>query len=237
MQQNPEFSLRSVVKRFGHRTVLRELTLDIAPGEIVLLLGENGAGKSTLLRLLSSLTRPSSGQLLFRGMPLKGEAAQGMRRELGVLSYEARLYPDLTARENLRVFGTLHGVDGLETRAEQVLEKVGLRDVPEVPVRAFSSGMSKRLGIARLLLSDPKVVLLDEPYASLDVTSQRLIDGMLYDLRNRGGTAVLVTHQFPAGIAACTRAIVLQQGTLRYNQPVSNLDAAACAALMQREAA
>jgi heme exporter protein A len=237
MQQSPEFSLRAVVKRFGHRTVLREISLDIAPGEIVLLLGENGAGKSTLLRLLSSLTRPSSGTLLFRGQPLKGEAAEQMRRELGVLSYEARLYPDLTARENLRVFGTLHGVEGLATRIEDMLERVGLRDVPEVPVRAFSSGMSKRLGLARLQLTAPKVVLLDEPYASLDVASQGLIDGMLHDLRRQGGTAILVTHQFPPGIAACTRAVVLQQGALRYNQPVSNLDAAACAALLQREAA
>jgi heme exporter protein A len=226
-----------VVKRFGHRTVLRELTLEIASGEIVLLLGENGAGKSTLLRLLSSLTRPSAGDLHFRGQPLKGEVAQGLRRELGVLSYEARLYPDLTARENLRVFGTLHGVQGLEARLEAMLEHVGLQDIPAVPVRAFSSGMSKRLGIARLLLNQPKVVLLDEPYASLDVASQGLIDGMLHDLRRQGGTAILVTHQFPPGIAACTRAIVLQQGALRYNQPVSNLDAAACAALLQRAAA
>src|SRR5579863_5886161 len=86
----PEFSLRSLAKRYGHRTVLRDLTLDIVPGEIVLLLGENGAGKSTLLRLLAALTRPSDGELLFRGLPLKGEAAQGLRRDLGVLSYEAR---------------------------------------------------------------------------------------------------------------------------------------------------
>jgi heme ABC exporter ATP-binding subunit CcmA len=237
MQPTPEFSLRSVVKRFGHRTALRDVTLDIVPGEIVLLLGENGAGKSTLLRLLSTLTRPSAGALLFRGQPLQGDAAQALRRELGVLSYEARLYPDLTARENLRVFGTLHGVPGLAARSEALLERVGLKDVPDVPVRAFSSGMSKRLGVARLLLSEPRVVLLDEPYAALDARSQALMDGLLRDLRESGGTAVVVTHQFPPGIAACTRAVVLHQGTLRYNQPVSNLDAAACAALLQRAAA
>jgi heme exporter protein A len=233
----PEFSLRSLAKRYGHRTVLRDLTLDIVPGEIVLLLGENGAGKSTLLRLLAALTRPSDGELLFRGLPLKGEAAQGLRRDLGVLSYEARLYPDLTARENLRVFGTLHGVVDWKDRSEAVLERAGLREVPEVPVRAFSSGMTKRLGLARLLLTRPRVVLLDEPYASLDGASQGLIDELLRELRASGGTAVVVTHQFPAGVSVCTRAIVLQQGTLRYNQPVSNLDAAACVALLRQEAA
>jgi ABC-type multidrug transport system ATPase subunit len=101
-------------------------------------------------------------------------------------------------------------------------------------VRVFSSGMTKRLGLARLLLSEPKVVLLDEPYASLDSASLGLIDGLLGDLKRAGGTALLVTHQYPPGIALCTRAVVLHRGALRYNQPVAGLDAAACAELMQR---
>ena len=237
MQPAPEFSLRGVVKRFGHRTVLRDLSLEIPRGEIVLLLGENGAGKSTLLRLLSALTRPSGGELLFRGRPLQGDVAQAMRRELGVLSYEARLYPDLTARENLRVFGTLHGVPDLAARVERELERVGLGDVPEVPVRTFSSGMSKRLGLARLLLNEPRIVLLDEPYAALDARSQGLMDSLLHNLRAAGGTAVVVTHQFPPGVSACTRAAILHQGILRYNQPVERLDAAGCAALLRQVAA
>lgn len=230
----PEFFLHSVTKRYGHRAVLRDLTFDVGAGECVLLLGENGAGKSTLLRLLAALSRPSEGELLFRGQPLRGDGADALRRELGVLSHETRLYPDLTARENLRVFGTLYGVAPLRPRIEQALERVGLGAVPDVPVRVFSSGMTKRLGLARLLLSAPRVVLLDEPYASLDAGSLGLIDGLLEGILRAGGTAVLVTHQFPPGVALCTRAVVLHQGTLRYNQPVSGLDAAACAALMQR---
>lgn len=234
MQPTPIFSLRAVTKRYGHRPVLRELSFEVAAGECVLVLGENGAGKSTLLRLLAALTRPSEGELSFRGRPLKGDAADALRRELGVLSHETRLYPDLTARENLRVFGTLHGVERLGARSEEVLERVGLGGTPEVPVRVFSSGMTKRLGLARLLLSAPRIVLLDEPYASLDSGSLGLIDGVLGDLKRSGGTAILVTHQYPEGIALCTRAVVLHQGTLRYNQPAAGLDAATCAALLQR---
>jgi len=233
----PEFALRGVTKRFGHHAVLRELTFDLPAGECVLVLGENGAGKSTLLRLLAALSRPSEGELLFRGQPLRGDGADALRRELGVLSHETRLYPDLTARENLRVFGTLSGVEPLHPRIEAALEQVGLAATPDVPVRVFSSGMTKRLGLARLLLSRPRVVLLDEPYASLDAGSLGLIDRLLESILRAGGTAVLVTHQFPPGVALCTRAVVLHQGTLRYNRPVAGLDAAACAALMERATA
>jgi heme exporter protein A len=234
MQPQAEFSLRALVKRFGHHTVLRELSFDIAPGECVLLLGENGAGKSTLLRLLAALSRPSAGELHFRGKPLQGETAAALRAELGVLSHESRLYPDLTARENLHVFGTMHGLDRLSTRIGEALEQVGLKDAPEVPVRVFSSGMTKRLGLARVLLGRPRVLLLDEPYASLDSASLGLIDSVLEDVKRAGGTAVLVTHQFPPGVAHCNRVVVLHRGTLRYNQRAAGLDAAACAALLQR---
>jgi heme exporter protein A len=232
MQPTPEFSLRAVTKRYGHRAVLRDVTLDLAAGECVLVLGENGAGKSTLLRLLSALTRPTSGELQFRGEPLHGPIATILRHELGVLSPEPRLYADLTAHENLRLFGTLHGLSNLKTRIEGVLERVGLGTVPELPVRTFSSGMSKRLGLARLFLSEPRIVLLDEPYANLDAASQSLIDELLGDLKRSGGTAILVTHQFPPGVTLCTRALVLHQGTLRYNRPVTGLDAAACAEIL-----
>lgn len=233
----PEFSLRSVVKRFGHRAVLCDISLEIAVGEIVLLLGENGAGKSTLLRLLAGLTPPSEGEVRFRGKPLTGDAAQALRRELGVLSHETRLYPDLTARENLRVFGTLHGIAPLRPPIEASLERVGLANVPDLPIRTFSSGMTKRLGLARLLLTNPRIVLLDEPYSSLDTASLGLIDGMLGGLKRSGGTAIVVTHQFPPGIALCTRAVVLHRGILRYNRPASGLGATECAALMQHAAA
>jgi len=97
--------------------------------------------------------------------------------------------------------------------------------------------MSKRLGLARLLLNEPRIVLLDEPYAALDARSQGLMDSLLHNLRAAGGTAVVVTHQFPPGVSACTRAAILHQGILRYNQPVERLDAAGCAALLRQVAA
>jgi len=229
------FSLERVAKRFGYAPVLEEVTFDLAEGETALLLGNNGAGKSTLLRILSTLMRPSTGVLRFRGKALPG-AGDAARRELGVISHESRLYGDLTAAENLRLFGTLYGVDGLAAAIPAALERVRLADVPGVPVRAFSSGMVKRLALARLLLYRPRVLLLDEPYSGLDQASLALFDAFLREFRESGGTSVLVTHQFTGGVGLCSRVLILHRGRLVYNQPAQGLDAAACAALLGRHA-
>jgi heme exporter protein A len=229
------FSLDRVAKRFGYAPVLEDVSFDLPEGECALLLGNNGAGKSTLLRILSTLMRPSAGTVRFRGLALP-EAGDAARRELGVISHESRLYGDLTARENLRLFGTLYGVEGLSGAVPAVLERVRLDDVPDVPVRAFSSGMVKRLGLARLLLYRPRVLLLDEPYSGLDQSSLELFDAYLREFRGGGGTVVLVTHQFTNGIGLCNRVLILHRGRLVYNQPAQHLDAATCARLLRERA-
>src|SRR5262249_18466910 len=157
-------------KRFGYAPVLEDVSCEIAEGDCALLLGNNGAGKSTLLRILSTLMRPSAGELRYRGQPI-AEAGGLARREPGVLSHDSRLYGDLTAAENLRLFGTLYGADDLRHAVPAALERVRLADVPDIPARAFSSGMTKRLALARLLLYRPHVLLLDEPYSGLDQVS------------------------------------------------------------------
>ncbi|MDH4246788.1 MAG: heme ABC exporter ATP-binding protein CcmA [Deltaproteobacteria bacterium] len=227
------FDLHAVEKSFGHRQALRGITCEVAAGEFVLLLGNNGAGKSTLLRILSTLMRPSTGQVRFQGQPLH-DSGGAARARLGVISHESRFYPDLTAMENLRVFGTLYGVTDLPTILRASLAEVRLDDVPDVPVRGFSSGMLKRLAIARLLLYSPPVLLLDEPYSGLDQTSIALLDAYLRRFRDGGGTTVLVTHQFTGGVGLCTRIILLHQGRLVYNQPESGVTAARCAELLQQ---
>lgn len=232
MQRQPVYSLSSVGKRFGYRSVLENISLDVAPGEFVLLLGNNGAGKTTLLRILSTLARPSSGEVRFRGAPMAGNEAA--RAEVGMISHDSRFYPDLTAWENLRVFGTLYRVQDLRTRTAEALAEVRLDDVPDIPVRGFSSGMLKRLAIARLLLYHPDVLLLDEPYSGLDQASIRLLDGFLGAFRDGGGTTVMVTHQFTGGVALSNRAVILQRGRLVYNQAVEGLTPEQCAALLQQ---
>lgn len=229
----PVYSLEGVGKLFGYRTALEEVSFQISEGEFVLLLGNNGAGKSTLLRILSTLMRPSNGKVAFRGGAFP-KAAGTARRELGMISHDSHCYPDLTAWENLRVFGTLHGVPQLAERSREALAEARLDDVPDVPVRAFSSGMLKRLAIAKVMLTRPRVLLLDEPYSGLDQGSIALLDAFLRTFRDGGGTTVMVTHQFTGGVGLASRIAVLQRGVLVYNQPMQDVTPEVCAGLLQR---
>lgn len=227
------FSLKGVGKRFGHHRILENVGFDIQKGEFVLLLGANGAGKSTLLKIMSTLMRPSEGVILFEGKDF-GKHGEFVRRSLGVISHESRFYGDLTARENLKVFGTLYGVEQLKTRIEEALEELRLIEFPDVPVRAFSSGMMKRLAFARLALYRPPMLLLDEPYSGLDKESVELLDDFLSNFGNSGGTTVMVTHQFTGGVDLSNRILILHRGALVYNQAEQNVTAAHCAALLDQ---
>lgn len=232
----PIFELDSVTKQIGHRPILRGLSLTIEPGAFSLLLGNNGAGKTTLLRLLCGLMRPSSGTLRFRGRPLASASVE-LRRAAGLLSHETRLYGDLTAAENLRLAGKLYGVNDLRKRVPESLERVRLDHVRDIPVRTFSSGMAKRVAIARLLLCEPAVMLLDEPYSGLDQESVELLDETLETFQQSGGTAIMATHQFTPRTARCGRILILHQGSLVYNQAESQPGAERCAELLNRYSA
>ncbi len=233
MQAQPLFSAAAIGKRFGHRHILRDVSFEVNQGEFLLLLGSNGAGKSTLLRILSSLMRPSSGSMLFNGRPYAAAGAK-LRGAIGMISHESQFYGDLTARENLRVFGTLYGVHDLRGKIASALEECGLAGFPDVPVRAFSSGMVKRLALGRLALYNPRVLLLDEPYSGLDQDSVQALDAFLERFKGSGGTTVMVTHQFTRGVAHCDRLLILHRGALVYNQPVENITGDHCAALLDR---
>ena len=229
-------ALRGVGKRFGRRYVLREIDADIHAGEMTLLLGNNGAGKSTLLKLLSTLMRPSEGTLYFRGQPYL-RSAEAVRAAVGMISHESRFYQDLSARENLHVYGTLYGVRDLAPRIVQALAATNLQAVIDVPVRAFSSGMSKRLALARLQLYAPQVLLLDEPYSGLDQVSIGMMDRFLSAFKAQGGTTLLVTHQFTNGVQLCDRILIVDQGHVVYHQREHSPDAARCVDLLQAHTA
>ena len=227
------YTMEGIGKRFGYRAALEDVSCEIAEGEFLLLLGNNGAGKTTLLKILSTLMRPSSGLVTFRGRPFPAASASA-RRDLGVISHDSHSYPDLTALENLRVFGTLYRVPDLRRRSAEVLEAARLEDVPDVPVRAFSSGMLKRLSIAKVMLYRPRVLLLDEPYSGLDMGSVELLDAFLQQFQAGGGTTVMVTHQFTGGIGMATRIAVLLRGRLVYNRSEQHVTAGHCAELLHR---
>ena len=231
MQQTSAFSLTGLGKRFGYRKVLERITLKVGQGEFLLVLGNNGAGKSTLLRVLSSLMRPSEGSLLFFGKTF-GEWGPKARSRLGMISHDPQVYGALTALENLKLWAVLYGVESARAAITSAVEQVGLEHTGGIPVRAYSSGMLKRLAIARLLLHKPEVLLLDEPYAGLDQDSIALFDQYLAGFQAGGGTVVLVTHQFSQGIELSNRVVILHQGVLRYNKPAQGLTAETCARLL-----
>ncbi len=185
--------VKKLVKRFGLKTVLRGLDFEVQPGEFVALLGPNGAGKTTFLRILSSLTRPTSGEIRVAGCRLPAQAA-AVRRNLGVVSHLPLLYGDLSAEENLRFYGKMYGVLDLGQRIDEILELVGLQSRRRELVRTFSRGMQQRLAIGRAVLHDPDVLLFDEPHTGLDQDACDMLDRLLQDVSGQGRTIVMTSH-------------------------------------------
>jgi len=202
---------RGLEKRFGRTAALRGIDLEVAPGESLAVLGPNGAGKSTLLRLVAGLSRPSAGTLRVAGHPATRREA---RARVGYVGHATLLYPALTARENLIFAGRLHGVPQPDARADALLEDEGLAGVALRPAGDFSRGMAQRLSIARGLVHDPEIVLLDEPFTGLDRRSADRLAARLGLLHQEGRTVVLVTHDLPRALQVAERAIVLASGRL-----------------------
>lgn len=226
--------VRSLSKAFGSKYALRGVDLRVMPGESVVLFGPNGAGKTTLVRILSSLSRPSSGTVRIGGLDLATHA-DGIRRYLGVVSHAPLLYDSLSAAENLRFFAGLYGMSRPEARIAELLERVGLAARRNDLVRTYSRGMVQRLAIARALLHDPELLLLDEPDTGLDPQAAEMLHGLLAELSGRGPaegqrgkrTIVTVTHSLERGLALADRAVILAAGRVVYNEPVAGLSPAA----------
>lgn len=206
--------VRGLVKRFGPKIILRQMDFTVEQGEFVALLGPNGAGKTTFLRILSSLSRPTMGNVKIGGYLLPHHAA-AVRRRLGVVSHQPLLYGDLTAEENLRFYGRMYAVDGLEDRISEVLDQVGLilrrRDL----VRTFSRGMQQRLAIGRAILHDPEVLLLDEPHTGLDQDACDMLDQALRQVAVRGRTVVMTSHDLGRAEDLASRFDVLIRGSIQ----------------------
>jgi heme exporter protein A len=184
--------------------------LELAAGECVAVLGPNGAGKSTLLRMVATLLRPEAGTLVVCGSTLPAGAGQA-REAIGYLGHDPLVYLDLTAAQNLELYADLYGLDDVGDRVRRALDRVGLLPRSFDAVRTFSRGMAQRLGLARALLHEPSLLLLDEPYAGLDAAGARLLDGVLGDL-GTGRGAVIVTHEGERGVSLADRVLVLRAG-------------------------
>ncbi|GIV65558.1 MAG: ABC transporter ATP-binding protein [Bellilinea sp.] len=214
--------VRSLVKRFGAKIVLRQLNFHVDAGEFVALLGPNGAGKTTFLRILASLARPSLGEVWVAGFRLPQQAAH-VRRRLGVVSHQPLLYGDLSAEENLRFYGRMYAVEDLESRIHEVLELVGLVARRRDLVRTFSRGMQQRLAIGRAILHDPDVLLLDEPHTGLDQDACDMLDGVLRQIAGQGRTVVMTSHDLARVEDLASRFDVLTGGRITASQPANGL--------------
>ncbi len=203
-------------KTFGHFTALGGVTLNVKRGEFVTLFGRNGAGKTTFLKIVATLIRHTRGKLRVEGIDLDEEPEQA-RRRIGFLSHNTYLYRDLNPVENLQFFGRLYGVANPDGRIQSLLERVGLSRRATDPVRSFSRGLHQRLGIARVMLHDPSLILLDEPYTGLDANAVETLNTMLDEAAAAGKTIVLTTHDLEQGLRAATRAVVIDRGKIVYD--------------------
>jgi heme ABC exporter ATP-binding subunit CcmA len=193
-----------LTQRFGSELALDSVDLVLDAGEHLAVLGENGAGKTTLLRILATAARPSSGQLLIFGLDATRDRGP-LRSRIGFVSHSPGHYPALSATENLEFFCTLQGVD--RGRVADTLRLVGLGEVAFRPAGLLSRGMQQRLAIARAILHDPKLLVLDEPDSSLGSDGADLLAQVM-----RGKTAVLATHDQALANRLCQRTMVLRKG-------------------------
>lgn len=215
----PVLEVRNVTKFFGDLAALKEVTLGIRCGESALLYGPNGAGKTTLLRMLASLARPSSGEVLFGGKNIEHDGA-GAKAAIGFVSHATFLYGELTVRENLKFFGRLFGLSNLEKRIDAALEMFDLRSREGVFARDLSRGLQQRASLARAFLHDPDFIILDEPFTGLDHQSGKKLEDLLLRLPKQGKALLFSTHDFEQGSALATRLVALKAGRVRYNGPL-----------------
>lgn len=202
-------------KQFGSTHALAGADVCLNRGEWLGLLGPNGAGKTTLLRAVSGCVVLDGGDMTLLGTPLvRRSMDRGGRRKLGVVPQEIALYPLLTARENLSAFGSLHGVRGrkLVDRVAWALAWTGLGDRADEPTKRFSGGMKRRLNIACSVLHEPSVILLDEPTVGVDPQSRHRIWQMLEELRGKGASLLLTTHQLDEAQQVCDRIVIIDHG-------------------------
>jgi heme exporter protein A len=203
-----------LTKRYGYRPVLSGLDLCVKPGEFVVLFGPNGAGKSTLIRILCTLMKPSGGTAKVAGYDIADDP-DGVRARIGLIGHSSYLYEDLTAVENMRFYLRMRGVDAVERRMSDALQVTGLERAMSNQVRTFSTGMKKRLCIARVVADPPHILFLDEPYSGLDEEGIRMLNCFLLTLKTEGCTVFMVTHHREQGIATGDRTLYLEDGKLR----------------------
>jgi ABC-type multidrug transport system ATPase subunit len=187
-------TVTNLIKQFGRFAALRGITAEFSGGKLYAILGDNGAGKTTLLRTLAGLNRPSSGEVSILGTNADAREFRDICQNVGYMAHPSLLYDEMSGMENLQYFARLYGLTG-NTRCAEVIKAVGLDPDLVRPVGQYSQGMRQRMSLARALLNDPRILLLDEPFSNVDVHSATEMVSLLAGLRDKGKTIFVVTHQ------------------------------------------
>jgi heme exporter protein A len=211
-QDLPALEAKRLTKHFGRIAVLKEIDIALEPNRCHVLFGRNGAGKSTFLSIAATLMKPSSGEILYGGESLT-KLGERIRHRIGLVSHQSFTYPDLTVEENLYFYARIYGISG---KIDEALTWADLDLRRRSPVRSLSRGMLQRLAIARALLHEPRLLLLDEPYTGLDALSAERLSDRIVALKN-GTTIVLTTHDIERGVSVADRMLVMEAGRIAFD--------------------
>jgi ABC-2 type transport system ATP-binding protein len=212
-------SVHALSKHFGERVAFKDVSFQIAYGEVFGLLGPNGAGKTTTVRALGTLIAPTAGSAEITGIPLTAENGVEIRRRISIMPESPGLYLRLSVAENLKCFADLYGVDDPAERIDQVLRAVKMAERSDDACGILSKGLRQRVALARALLSDPKVLFLDEPTSGLDPAAARDVHDLIDELRKRGVTIILTTHRLGEAERLCDRVGILNRTLLTVGRP------------------
>ena len=215
MSDEPILTIEGLGKRFGHLTALDDVTLDLKPGETLVIFGHNGAGKTTLLKIIATVIRTFSGAATLFGTDLRA-AAEAARRRIGFVSHDSFLYNGLTARDNLTFYARLYGLPNPAQTADDMIDQLGLARKRSALVRDLSRGMKQRLAIGRAFIHAPDLLLLDEPFTGLDERAADELSALLDASRAKGGGAVMATHDLERGWKQADRVVILDGGAVAH---------------------
>jgi heme ABC exporter ATP-binding subunit CcmA len=219
----PYLEIKGLKKTYNLKPILREIDIVLDQGECMALLGANGAGKTTLLRILACLTKPTAGTVRIGGLDI-GQEAQQVRLLVGFVGHQPNLYDELTVIENLLFFGRMYAVKKARERVAALLQRVGLAQRSSERVGTLSRGQLQRLTLARSLLHSPRLLLLDEPDAGLDDEGIELLEELIREHAEQGGTTLFTTHNFERAVTFSDQVCMLREGRVVYQQATTDLE-------------
>lgn len=205
--------LKKINKMIGDKLILRNISLSLNEGETLAVVGPNGAGKSTFFKCTVGLLQPSGGEIILDGEVINKKSA-AIKQKIGFLGHESFLYNNLTPLENLRFYGKLYKVKDIDRKSTELLKEVGLYLFRDVPIRSFSRGMIQRLAIARVLLAEPKILMLDEPHTGLDQEAVALLNRIIKEKQQAGTSILIISHDFEQVHTLADRVAILKKGII-----------------------